>query len=183
MQVDPCAGCCRIACRSSSLRKSGNNTERHFCACAVDDRFVECLGNGDTDCCEQLVCKVKVGILKDCIADCEIAAYLVAVDLDIVESERQLVKRCAHLRPYAFRNRAHDVLAGLTAYALKVYTACELAVCLNDLTKNRKHNIRNGKTDICQRSLLLNAFARTRKECFYIFVSEQCASFLLADGI
>jgi hypothetical protein len=111
------------------------------------------------------------------------AADLVAVDLDIIESERQLVERRTHLCPHAFRNRAHNVLASFAADALKIYAACKLGICLNDLAQNRKHNVRNGKTDIGQRSLLFDAFACTCKECFYIVVSEQCASFLLADGV
>ena len=60
MQVDPCAGCGRIIGRSRCLCQSGYDAERHLCACAVDDRLVEGLGDGDTDCCEQLVGEVKI---------------------------------------------------------------------------------------------------------------------------
>ena len=183
MQVNPCAGCGGITSRSRCLGKSGNDTERHRCACVIDDVLVERFSDGNADRIKQLICKVEIGILDHCIADREVSADLVAVDLDVIKPETQLVERRTHFRPHAFRNCAHDILASLAADALEIDAACKLAVRFDDLPQQRKHYVRNGKTDVCQCSLFFDAFTRTRKECFYVVVSEQRGPLLLADGI
>ena len=92
-----------VRCAAYS-RQSGYNADRHLGAGAIQDCLVQCEADCPAEYIDQLAGKINVGILKDGIADAEIAADLVAVNLDLAEAQIELVEVGTHLSPDRLRD-------------------------------------------------------------------------------
>ena len=102
------------------LREAGDDTKRHLGAGAVKDGLVKGLGDRAGKQHHDLLAEVDHGILKQRVADGDIAADLVAVEGDFGELDIELVEGAAGLSPYGLGHFAQD---GLTALARKTTDA------------------------------------------------------------
>ena len=88
----------------------------HDGAVQVLASLVKCKTNSLTESCYNLACKIAIRIFKHRITDCDIAAHLVTVNLNICKAQIKLVEYAAHLCPYSFGDCTHYVLSCLARY-------------------------------------------------------------------
>ena len=178
MQVCPRASGCRVACRSFCLSKTGNNAERHACAGSVKDRLVERESDCLSDCCEQFGSEIDVAVFEVSVANREVTADLPAIELDVIEAERQLVEVCTAVGPHCFRNVAHDDRAAFACDLADEYMLVQFGVVLDILADEAEEDLRNEQANVGQRSLFFDTLANLSEECLDVFACEHCVALL-----
>ena len=173
MQIGPGSRSRGIVRGFHGLRQSRDDTHRHFGAGAVEDRLVQrladCLAQGVDD----FGREVDVVILQNRIADRKITADLVAVDLNIVKAQGQLIQLRAHLCPDCFGDLAHNPLSGGAADPAQVDTPDQLGGLLDLFLQKTQHDLGNRQPDIGQRSLFADAGTHRAEEIMYILPGEK----------
>ena len=115
MKVNPRTIGSGIIGRLAGLCKSGHDTEGHLDTRTVKDRLIESDTDRLAECAHDLAGKVNVGILKNRVANRDVCAYLVAIDLNVIENKIDLVQIGTALRPDRFRNGSHDIKTAVAA--------------------------------------------------------------------
>ena len=177
MQVNPSSCCSRIVCRSGCLRQSRNDTQRHLCACAVQDGLIQCITDATTDLCQDVVSQVDIGVFQHCVAFFDVTAYLVAIDLDVIEADRQLVQVCTHLCPNCFSKTAVDYHSALARNSPIVNVLQQFGGFFCDLSQIRKSHIRDQYNLVCDISGLHDASDLSNK-FLHVVSLDKCFSFL-----
>ena len=150
----------------------------HLCTCTEQDSLIERDADCLTDACDELLEQVDVAVLEGSIADCYIAADLVAVNLNLGEAEVELVDVGAHLCPDCLRDNAHDGLSCCSAYSYEADSVDELGILHDVLADQIQNHLRDEIACACHASLVLHHLASSLDEALDVLaLAESCALF------
>ena len=173
MDIFPIRRICTPVVRLCGLSQPGHYADRHLLSRPVKDSFVQRIADCLTKRLHNLTRQREIGVLQGRIANCDKAADLVAVHLNLVEGKLQLVQLGAHLGPDGLRNRSHDVLPSRSGHAPQINARDHLGVFADILADQAKHNVRDSQLRAGDRAVLLPKFTHSRQKFLYILPGQE----------
>ena len=145
MQVNPVALVVTPVCRLRSLSQPGHDAHRHLGigTQTEDDGLVQGVADGLTQHVHNLLAQGDVGVLQDVVVDDDEAANLVAVRLDLGNTELQAIESAGHFHPNALGAFADDVLPSFTADGAQANLGDQLGILVQVVPENIQNFLGN----------------------------------------